>query len=385
MLTGMADAVAGDWAHGAARLRRVAGLCGRGDEPLGLLRAGQAALLLGDDATARRVYERAVRTVRRDGAVGLLATALNRLAFAHTQAGRLDEADAACGEGLRLACDLGQQGATGLAVQAFIEAWRGDADACRAHAEEALAEAGARRLGAVAAGASWALGLLDLGLGRPDEALSRLAPVVSGARTAHPWVALWAVPDLVEAAARAGRPDDARAPLERFGTWAQRVGAPWAIAAAHRGAAQLTGGDLAGYARAVEQHDGVSRPLDRARTDLAHGEALRRRRRRVDARVALRAAAEAFDRAGATPWAERARAELRATGESVGRRGPADSARLTPQELQITRLAAGGASNPEIAVQLFLSRKTVEYHLHKVFTKLGMAGRAELARLELNR
>jgi DNA-binding NarL/FixJ family response regulator len=124
--------------------------------------------------------------------------------------------------------------------------------------------------------------------------------------------------------------------------------------------------------------------LDLARTQLSYGEALRRQRRRVDARVALRAAVEGFDRAGATPWAERARAELRATGESVSRRGPADRERLTPQELQITRLAAGGASNPEIATELFLSRKTVEYHLHKVFTKLGITARVELARLELN-
>ena len=99
------------------------------------------------------------------------------------------------------------------------------------------------------------------------------------------------------------------------------------------------------------------------------------------ARLALRAAAEAFDRAGTAPWADRARAELRATGETLGPRQATGWDRLTPQELQITRLAAGGASNPEIATQLFLSRKTVEYHLHKVFTKLGVGGRGELARL----
>jgi DNA-binding NarL/FixJ family response regulator len=101
----------------------------------------------------------------------------------------------------------------------------------------------------------------------------------------------------------------------------------------------------------------------------------------VEARAALRAAAEAFDRAGAAPWAERARVELRATGETLGRRQEPDWRRLTPQELQISRLVARGASNPEIATQLFLSRKTVEYHLHKVFTKLGVGGRLELARL----
>jgi len=183
---------------------------------------------------------------------------------------------------------------------------------------------------------------------------------------------------------RAGRPEGGRAALQRFGAWVRRAGTPWGIALAQRGAAQLAGGDPAAYEAALEQHSAAARPLDEARTRLSYGEALRRRRRRVDARAALRAAAEAFDRAGAAPWAERARAELRATGEKLGRRQTAEWERLTPQELQITRLAAGGASNPEIAMQLFLSRKTVEYHLHKVFTKLGVGGRLELAHLPMN-
>ena len=106
-------------------------------------------------------------------------------------------------------------------------------------------------------------------------------------------------------------------------------------------------------------------------------------RRRIDARILLRSALETFERLGATPWAERARTELRATGESVAKPGVSVRDQLTPQELQITRLAAGGASNPEIAGQLFLSRKTVEYHLHKVFTKLGIAGRLELVKLDI--
>src|SRR4051794_5709373 len=384
MLLGVAGLAGGDWESGAARLRWVIRDAQRADDPLALLRAGQAALLLGDEAASRRLYLRAAGIIRRTGAIGLLATTLNRLAFSYAQTGLLDDADVPCHEGLRLARELGQQEATALAVLALIAAWRGDEESCRRHAGDALAQAGVRRLGAVAAVASWALGLLELGLGRPDEAINRLSPVVARQGLSHPGVALWAAPELVEAAARAGRPDQGRAALERFGGWARQVGTPWSIAVARRGAAQLAGGDPAGYVEALEQHDGDARPLDQARTQLSYGEALRRQRRRVDARVALRAAVEGFDRAGATPWAERARAELRATGESVSRRGPADRERLTPQELQITRLAAGGASNPEIATQLFLSRKTVEYHLHKVFTKLGITARVELARLELN-
>ncbi|MGY1616762.1 LuxR C-terminal-related transcriptional regulator [Geodermatophilus sp. SYSU D00691] len=384
MLTGVAELSAGNWADGATRLRRVLGSARRAEEPLALLRAGQAALLLGDEVAARRCYLRAEAILRRTGGIGLLATTLNRLAFSYAQSGLLADAEEKCQEGERLARELGQQSATGDVVLALVAAWRGDEESCRRHAGGAAEQAEARRLGAVRAGAAWALGLLDLGLGRPDQALARLAPVVAGRGSSHPAVALWATPDVVEAAARAGRPEDARAALQRFGDWARRAGTPWGIALARRGAAQLSGGDLGSYEEALEQHVAVARPLDEARTRLAYGESLRRQRRRVDARLALRAAAEAFDRAGAVPWADRARVELRATGETFGRRQPTEWDRLTPQELQITRLAAGGASNPEIATQLFLSRKTVEYHLHKVFTKLGVGGRAELARLARN-
>ncbi|MGY1636908.1 helix-turn-helix transcriptional regulator [Geodermatophilus sp. SYSU D00742] len=380
LLTGVADLCAGEWGDGTARLRRVVSRAGQAEDPLTLLRAGQAALLVGDEVAARRFYLRAQATVRRTGTIGLLATTLNRLAFSYAQSGLLDDAVTTCQEGLRLARELGQQSATADVVLALVAAWRGDEESCRRHVRDATAQAEAHRLGAVGAGASWALGLLELGLGRPEEALVRLAPVVARRGLSHPGVALWATPDLVEAAARAGRPEDGRAALQRFGGWARRAGTPWGLALARRGAAQLAGGDPVGYEEALEQHDAATRPLDEARTRLSYGETLRRLRRRVDARVALRAAAEAFDRVGAVPWADRALAELRATGETLGRRQATDWARLTPQELQIARLAAGGASNPEIAVQLFLSRKTVEYHLHKVFTKLGLGGRSELVR-----
>ncbi len=381
LLIGVAELAAGNGEEAAGRLRRVVGDTRGAEAPLALLRGGQAALLLGDDAAARRSYLRAEASVRRAGAVALLATTLNRLAFCHAHSGLLDDAELTCHEGIRLARELGQQTATADVVLALVAAWRGDEETCRRHATHAAAQADARRLGAVAAGASWALGLLELGLGRPDEAVPRLAPVVAGRGLGHPGVGMWATPDLVEAAARSGRPEDARAALRRFGAWARWAGTPRGIALAHRGSAQLAGGDPRAYEAALEQHESAGGPLDEARTRLSHGEALRRRRRRVEARAALRAAAEAFDRAGAAPWAERARVELRATGETLGRRQEPDWRRLTPQELQISRLVARGASNPEIATQLFLSRKTVEYHLHKVFTKLGVGGRLELARL----
>ena len=121
-------------------------------------------------------------------------------------------------------------------------------------------------------------------------------------------------------------------------------------------------------------------PMQRARTELLYGEWLRRERRRTDARAHLRAAAEAFRGLGAIPWAERAEAELRATGETARRRDISAAEQLTPQELQIAGLVTEGLTNKEIAAQLYLSPRTVDYHLHKVFTKLGIASRAKLIR-----
>src|SRR4029453_6997507 len=121
---------------------------------------------------------------------------------------------------------------------------------------------------------------------------------------------------------------------------------------------------------------GGGRPFDAARTELAYGEMLRRRRRRSQARTHLRTAYETFERLGAAPWAAKAGAELRATGETAHRRETGTIDRLTPQELQIVRLVGDGGTNREVAAQLFLSPRTVDYHLHKIFTKLGMSSRA---------
>jgi DNA-binding NarL/FixJ family response regulator len=137
------------------------------------------------------------------------------------------------------------------------------------------------------------------------------------------------------------------------------------------------------FTTALAEHAKGGRPFDAARTALAYGESLRRRRRRTEARTHLRAACEAFERLGAGPWAEAANAELRASGETARKRDPSTVNQLTPQELQIVRLVAEGATNREVAGQLFLSPRTVDYHLHKVFTKLGLSSRAELVRLSL--
>lgn len=139
------------------------------------------------------------------------------------------------------------------------------------------------------------------------------------------------------------------------------------------------------YERALALHGESEQPFDEARTRLVYGEWLRRHKRRAEARTQLQAAMDAFDRLGATPWSARAAAELRATGLSLPDRARAGDPLdvLTPQELQVVRLAVTGASNREIGAQLFLSPRTVAFHLYKAFPKLGVSSRAELARLRL--
>jgi DNA-binding NarL/FixJ family response regulator len=195
------------------------------------------------------------------------------------------------------------------------------------------------------------------------------------------------VPDLVEAAVRCEQAEQAKAPLARFEQWATATGQPWARAVALRCEALLAVGEEETerhYTEAVGLHLNGGRPFEEARTRLLFGEWLRRSRRKADARIHLRQALETFERAGADPWATRARAELRATGEAVTDvRATGAAGLLTPQELQIVRLAAQGATNRAIGAQLFLSPRTVGYHLHKAFPKLGIASRTELARLDL--
>jgi DNA-binding CsgD family transcriptional regulator len=137
------------------------------------------------------------------------------------------------------------------------------------------------------------------------------------------------------------------------------------------------------FAEALELHTQEGPPYELARTQLAYGEHLRRDRRKIEARTQLRTALEAFEGLGAAPWAERARGELRATGETARKRDASSVDDLTPQELRIATLVAAGASNRDVAAQIFVSPKTVEYHLRKVFMKLGVASRIELARIPL--
>jgi DNA-binding CsgD family transcriptional regulator len=193
-------------------------------------------------------------------------------------------------------------------------------------------------------------------------------------------IALNAIPDLVEAAARAGRLDAVAERLDQYRQWVRLAptGSGRALLARCEALLAERPADEA-FGEAIELAPALP-PFQRARTELLYGEWLRRERRRQEARGHLRAAAEMFRGLGVVPWEERAQAELRATGETARRRDPSTLDQLTPQELQIAGLVADGLTNREIAAQLFLSPRTIDYHLRKVFSKLGIASRTELVR-----
>ena len=229
--------------------------------------------------------------------------------------------------------------------------------------------------------ANAALGLLELSLGRAGEAAAHLELV--GRAHAHSDVAepslLEWMPDLVEAYIRSDRFDDAAATLDAFARCADAAGRTWAQAVTLRYRGVLAGdaGDEH-FEAALRLHAATPRSFERARTELCFGETLRRSGRRAAARAHLREALDAFERAGALPWAERAGRELAATGESLRPREPSAVAQLTPQELQIGLAVIEGRTNREVAEALFLSPKTIEYHLRNVFRKLDVRSRTEL-------
>jgi DNA-binding CsgD family transcriptional regulator len=387
LLVGIGSIVDGDAATGAPLLRDALALAGAFDDAGLLGSAGAAARYLGDDAATHDFYARAVSVARATGEVAMLPYLLESLAVSELAAGRYAAATATASEGLRLATETGQESSAcrNLATLAMAAELQGGEEACRSHAAEAISRAVPRGLRLAAASAIWALALLELGMNRPADALARLDGLAPGSETAHPVVALLAVPDLVEAAVRADQTQRAQTTLARFERWAAHATPPWALALVPRCRGLLSAGAAADrhFAQALRLHGGSGRPFDRARTELVYGESLRRARRRAEAREHLRAALTTFEQLGGAPWAERARAELRVSGERARRRDPSTLDQLTPQELQIIQFVGEGATNREVAAQLFLSPRTIDYHLRQIFTKLDISSRSELIRLRL--
>jgi DNA-binding CsgD family transcriptional regulator len=233
------------------------------------------------------------------------------------------------------------------------------------------------------AAARCALTVLELGLGRYESALTWALDVY---RDDPPGLGTHVLPDLVEAATRSGDRGAAVSALERLSDRAVAGGAELAHGLVARSRALLAddGQAEALYREAIDQVGRSGATAQLARTQLLYGEWLRRRRRRRDAREQLSAARDAFDALGVDAFARRARLELHATGERVGRRGGGVADRLTPQETQVARLVAEGSSNRQVAARLFISPSTVEYHLRKVFRKVGVNSRTQLVRTLLD-
>jgi len=213
-----------------------------------------------------------------------------------------------------------------------------------------------------------------------DRAVGLIQLAAAGPGESHPMLAIFSAADLVEAAVRTDEPAVARQAFGRLSAWAAHTGSPWGTALVARCRGLLSADDDGPFEEALSLHLSGGRPFDTARTELLFGEHLRRRRRRADARRHLRVAFETFARLGLPTWAAVAESELRATGETARRREPGTLTQLTPQEVQIVRIVGTGATNREVAAQLFLSPRTVDYHLRKVFTKLDVSSRSELIR-----
>jgi DNA-binding CsgD family transcriptional regulator len=232
-------------------------------------------------------------------------------------------------------------------------------------------------MGEAALGA-YGLGVLEISLGNYDAAVGCLEPAYTDDT---PLIATQALPELVEAAVRAGRRDLAESALARLANRATATGTPLALGLLARSEALLVGPDVAQerYEQALLLLGRTRAAPQLARTHLLYGEWLRRQRRRREARDQLRAALDRFQDMGLDGFAERTRVELRATGEHVRKREVGVPEELTPQEAQIAALVSRGEPNREIAAQLFVSPSTVEYHLRKVFRKIGVTSRTQLA------
>ena len=261
-----------------------------------------------------------------------------------------------------------------------LAAVRGDEERAEPMIQRCLDDVTARGEGVGVNMAQWARAVLCNGLGRYEEALA--AAAVAAAEPVELGPPKWALAELVEAGARSGEIRAAAAALEQLTALTHASGTDWGCGIAASRRALLSDGQTAEtlHREAIERLGRTTVRVELARAQLLYGEWLRREGRRVDARAQLRTAHQALTAMGVDAFADRARRELLATGETVRKRTPATSAGLTPQEAHIARLAAEGLTNPEIGAALYISPRTVEWHLRRVFTKLGISTRRQLRR-----
>jgi DNA-binding CsgD family transcriptional regulator len=382
LLDGLALLVTEGHAAAAPTLTRaIAMVDGRGDLRWYMF-ACNAAADLWDDEALRSLVMHWARTARDAGALTALARALVfQGTMYETVAGRFDAADELIEQSHDLFMATGAPGLSGRsnAGGLFVTAWRGHEADARPLAEEVLQRAVANGLGGQVAFAHHALAVLEVGLGQYEAAVAHAREACTGEAL---YSATWSYPELVEAAVRCGEADLAEEGVRRLEATVLPSGTDWGLGMLARSRALTTknGNAEALYVEALERLGRSRATPQLARAMLLYGEWLRRARRPRDARAQLRAAYQLFASMGATAFAQRAETELAATGEHPHERTPAAADLLTPHELRIARLVADGASNPEIGARLFISPRTVEYHLHKVFRKLEINSRTRIAR-----
>jgi DNA-binding CsgD family transcriptional regulator len=337
------------------------------------------AMELWDDEGWHDLAARQVRVIRDTGALNVLPIALANQMGLHLHAGERAAAALLIEEMERVAEATG--GRLPTCSHLALAAWHGREAEALALIEGGTTEMVGQNEGRALTVAQYLTAMLYNGLGRYEQALAAAKDAV-----AHPeelGSSSWALAELVEAAARTGNAEIAADALERLSEMARATGTDWALGVEARSRALVSDGEVADglYREAIERLGRTRVAVERARAHLVYGEWLRRERRRLDAREQLRTAHETFATMGMEAFAERAARELRATGETARKRTVETTDELTAQEGQIAALARDGLSNPEIGAQLFISPRTVEYHLHKVFGKLGIRSRSELERV----
>jgi DNA-binding CsgD family transcriptional regulator len=332
-----------------------------------------------DESARDALANRWVQLARAQGALSVLPAALSLLGLSQAWAGRLAASEVSFAEGREISEAIGVPGLVGWPShhQLIVLAWLGREEEARAAAEAVTRDAIERGFGMGISFTHYALAVLELSVGRYEEALAFARSVFE----ADPvYLGMRVLPELVEAATRSGDNKAAADGLERLSTRAVATGTPWALGLLARSRALLAKDAEAEplYGEAIELLEGPLLAPDLARAHLLYGEWLRRQRRRVDARDELRTALEMFNALGGEAFEQRARTELLATGGRARKRRSEAADELTPQEMRVASLASEGSSSPEIAAQLFISASTVDYHLHKVFRKLGINSRTQL-------
>ncbi len=382
---GSALALSGEIATARVLLDEAASWYERRLQRVGAEFVAEPLMWLGEFARARRLLDDLEADARSLGAPGLLIQTLGLRADLRYRTGEWSAALSDAREAAGLARDTGQNVllAYPLAILSLLEGVTGHADAARDAAARARESARHHGLRVVDESVAFALGTLELLAGNPDAALVELEPVAAAVATSgriQPAMSLWA-PELVEALIAAERRAAADSLLDGLDAEAERTDGAWArgVVARYRGLLSEHDEFDDTFAEAISAHEASHMPFELARTRLCYGQRLRRAGRRIDARAQLRGALATFETLRAIDWFARAERELASTGAHLRRTPDSDRDELTPQELQVARLIAGGATNREVAADLFLSPKTIETHLTRIYRKLGVRSRSELA------